>query len=502
MFDPGRLFEMVESRGDQLVRILCDLLRFETVSGVSEPVAVEKFECETHRCLEYLREFAEHQNLAFREHPAGVAVIEWGEGDEAIGFPTHTDVVPAGGQWHHPPFAAVIEGDMIYGRGAQDNKGPMACGLVALLAIRDLGSSTRRCIRLIFGTREEGGDWTDIATYLASEPPPLHCIVPDAIFPIINGEKGMATLRLRPAVRRAAVGVAPERKDGLRLDSVHAGERANVVPDRAVVHLSGPNERKEMLLAELNDERQAYEKSRTILLAEPIAVQAAEEPNRFAATLTFLGKSAHGSRPYDGHNAAVDALGYLVRLGLPPTAALDFLGLAYCAGKDLSGEYLGIAHRHPFIGPTTASLNIFELDLRAGQAQINVRFPLGLSSGDLLERVREKVAEKVAQPDRRPTVEFEGVVYEPLFTDPEQYPEFFAAIREAYQTVTEREPRLKATGGTTYAKGFPRAVSFGPVDEDAGEPDMAHKADEFTTVPVLVRNTKIYACALAALSLA
>jgi len=233
-----------------------------------------------------------------------------------------------------------------------------------------------------------------------------------------------------------------------------------------------------------------------------IAVQVAEEPDRFAATLTFLGKSAHGSRPYDGHNAAVDALGYLVRLGFPPTPALDFLGLAYCAGKDLSGEYLGIAHRHPFIGPTTASLNIFELDLRAGQAQINVRFPLGLSSGDLLERVREKVAEKVAQPDRRPTVEFEGVVYEPLFTDPEQYPEFFAAIREAYQTVTGREPRLKATGGTTYAKGFPRAVSFGPVDEDAGEPDMAHKADEFTTVPVLVRNTKIYACALAALSLA
>jgi len=497
MFDTDRLFEIVESRSDQLVAILCDLLRFETVSGVTDPAAMEKFERETRRCLDYLRQFAEHNGLAYREHPAGVAVIEWGEGDGAIGFPTHTDVVPPGGQWCHPPFGAVFEDDAIYGRGTQDNKGPMACGLAALLAIRDLGCPMRRKIRLIFGTHEEGGEWSDVAAYLASEPPPLNCIVPDAVFPIINGEKGMATLRLQPA----AVATA-ERKDGLRLESVGAGERPNIVPDRAVVQLSGPNERKEMLLAELSDELEAYQKSRTIMLAGNMAVQDGAEPSRFLASLTFLGKSAHGSRPHEGHNAAVDALGYLVRLGFPPCPALDFLGLAYCAGKDLSGTYLGIARRHPFIGPTTVSLNIFELNALAGQAQINVRFTLGQTSTDLLERVRQTVAEKVCQPARRPTIEFEGVVHEPLFTNPEMYPELFDALRQAYQKVTRREARTQATGGTTYAKGFPRAVSFGPVDEDAGEPDMAHKADEFVTRAALIRNAKIYAYVLAALTLA
>jgi succinyl-diaminopimelate desuccinylase len=496
VFDPQRLFELVESRSDQLIAVLCDLVRFETVSGVTEPQAVEKFERETRRCLDYLRDFAERHNLIYREHPAGVAVIEWGEGDEAIGFPTHTDVVPPGGQWHHPPFGAEIEDETIYGRGAQDNKGPMACGLMALLAIRDLGCPTRRKIRLIFGTREEGGDWTDVSTYLASEPPPLHCIVPDALFPIINGEKGMATLKLQPA------GLAPpERRDGLRLDSVRAGERPNVVPDRAVVQLSGPNERKEMLLAELNDELEAYQKSRPVMLGGTIAVQDAAEPNRFAAVLTFLGKSAHGSRPHEGHNAAVDALGYLVRLGFPACPALDFLGLAYCAGKDLSGAYLGIARRHPFIGPTTASLNFFELDAHAGQAQINVRHTLGQTSANVLEGVRRAAATKVPQPNRRPTVEFDGIVHEPLFTDPEKYAELFAALRQAFQKVTGREARTQATGGTTYAKGFPRAVTFGPVDESAAEPDMAHKADEFVTRPALLRNAKIYAHALAALTL-
>jgi succinyl-diaminopimelate desuccinylase len=496
MFDPKRLFELVEERDEQLVDILCDLLRFETVSGVTEPGGAEKFERETRRCLDYLQQFAEHHGLTYREHPAGVGVIEWGEGDETIGFPTHTDVVPPGGEWQHPPFGAVIEDDAIYGRGTEDNKGPMACGLVALLAIRDLGLPTRRKIRLIFGTHEEGGDWTDVSGYLATDPAPLNCIVPDALFPIINGEKGMAALRICPA----AYGL-PERKDGLRLDAVSGGERANIVPDRAVVQLSGPSERKEMLLAELTDELEAYGKSRPIRLAEKIADADIEDQKRFSATLIFLGKSAHGSRPHEGHNAAVDALGYLVRLGFAPGAAMDFLGLAYCAGKDLSGAYLGIAGTHPFIGPTTTSLNIFEFNARSAQAQINIRHTLGQTSPDLLERIRAVVAEKVPQPDRRPTVAYEGIVYEPLFTDPEKYPELFAALRQAYQTVTGREARDVATGGTTYAKGFPRAVTFGPVDEDAGEPEMAHKADEFVTREVLLRNAKIYAQALAALCL-
>ncbi|MCX8038630.1 MAG: Sapep family Mn(2+)-dependent dipeptidase [Candidatus Sumerlaeia bacterium] len=496
MWSVERLHQLVELRADFLVGTLCDLLRFETVGGANTPDAVARFNAETRRCLDYLRRFAGEYGLVWREHPAGVGVIEWGEGEETIGFPTHCDVVPAVGQWRHPPFGGVVEGDMIYGRGTQDNKGPLACGLTALLAIRDLGCPTRRKIRLIFGTHEEGGEWTDISAYLADEPPPLYCIVPDATFPIINGEKGMATLLLKPPAF-----TAPERKDGLRLDAVHSGVRANVVPDRAVVQLSGPVERRDSIVAELKEELEAYGKSRPLMMESPLQVCAGNDPNRFTATLVFLGKSAHGSRPYEGHNAAVDALGYLVRLHFPAGAAMDFLGLAYCAGKDLSGEYLNIRHTHSFIGPTTASLNIFDLEAPDGQAQINVRHPLGLTSAEVLERVRAEVDKKIPEPERRPSVAFDGIVYEPLFTDPEQYPDLFAALREAWQSVTGREARCHSTGGTTYAKGFPRAVSFGPTDVDAGEPDLCHKADECVSRAALIRNAKVYAHALARLAL-
>src|SRR5215470_20013724 len=50
-----------------------------------------------------------------------------------LAFAGHTDVVPPGDEttWRHPPFAAAIDGGMLYGRGAVDMKGALACGVAA-----------------------------------------------------------------------------------------------------------------------------------------------------------------------------------------------------------------------------------------------------------------------------------------------------------------------------------------------------------------------------------
>lgn len=50
-------------------------------------------------------------------------------------FAGHTDVVPPGdlAQWSFPPFAAEIENDILYGRGAVDMKGGVACFVAAAL---------------------------------------------------------------------------------------------------------------------------------------------------------------------------------------------------------------------------------------------------------------------------------------------------------------------------------------------------------------------------------
>jgi succinyl-diaminopimelate desuccinylase len=50
-------------------------------------------------------------------------------------FAGHTDVVPPGepANWSHPPFAGEIAEDTLYGRGAVDMKGAIACALAATL---------------------------------------------------------------------------------------------------------------------------------------------------------------------------------------------------------------------------------------------------------------------------------------------------------------------------------------------------------------------------------
>jgi len=52
-----------------------------------------------------------------------------------LAFAGHTDVVPPGDEaaWRHPPFAGEVEGGRLYGRGAVDMKGGIACFAAAAL---------------------------------------------------------------------------------------------------------------------------------------------------------------------------------------------------------------------------------------------------------------------------------------------------------------------------------------------------------------------------------
>ena len=58
-----------------------------------------------------------------------------GTGSPHLCFAGHTDVVPAGDEaaWTRPPFGAEIAGGALYGRGAADMKGGVACFLAAAL---------------------------------------------------------------------------------------------------------------------------------------------------------------------------------------------------------------------------------------------------------------------------------------------------------------------------------------------------------------------------------
>ncbi len=78
-------------------------------------------------------------------------------------FMSHLDVVPVEpgteAQWTHPPYAGVIDGGMVWGRGALDVKGGVILWLEAVEALLAQGFRPARTIYLAFGHDEEiGGD--------------------------------------------------------------------------------------------------------------------------------------------------------------------------------------------------------------------------------------------------------------------------------------------------------------------------------------------------------
>jgi succinyl-diaminopimelate desuccinylase len=70
----------------------------------------------------------------------------------------HTDVVPPGDEtkWTHPPFAAEIAGGMLYGRGAVDMKGAIACKLAAALDYVAAGGKPKGSLSFLITGDEEG----------------------------------------------------------------------------------------------------------------------------------------------------------------------------------------------------------------------------------------------------------------------------------------------------------------------------------------------------------
>jgi len=82
-------------------------------------------------------------------------------GDAAphVTFAGHTDVVPPGdaAAWKYPPFSGTVDGGQLYGRGAVDMKGGIACAVAAALDyLKANGGKPKGSISFLITGDEEG----------------------------------------------------------------------------------------------------------------------------------------------------------------------------------------------------------------------------------------------------------------------------------------------------------------------------------------------------------
>ena len=120
-----------ENNIDQLfkdsVKILTDLIAFKTVSGEDNNSLINY-------CDEILKKLGATSFKTFDEEKKRVNLFatlkaKKPNGKKPIILSGHTDVVPVSKSWSTDPFKATIKGDKLYGRGACDMKGFIACTL-------------------------------------------------------------------------------------------------------------------------------------------------------------------------------------------------------------------------------------------------------------------------------------------------------------------------------------------------------------------------------------
>jgi len=120
-----------ENNVDQLfkdsVKILTDLIAFKTVSGEDNNSLINY-------CDEILKKlgatsFKTFDNEKKRVNLFATLKAKKTNGKKPIILSGHTDVVPVSKSWSTDPFKATIKGNKLYGRGACDMKGFIACTL-------------------------------------------------------------------------------------------------------------------------------------------------------------------------------------------------------------------------------------------------------------------------------------------------------------------------------------------------------------------------------------
>lgn len=386
--------------------------------------------------------------LGFRTHYGDggyYGYAEVGEGREMIGILGHLDVVPAGNpeDWATDPFVPVKRNGILYGRGAQDDKGPLLAALFAVRALMDAGVTFNKRVRFIFGTDEESL-WRGIKVYKEKEELPAMGFTPDSHFPLVYAEKGLLQCLL-----------LGKSECGLRLTG---GSAFNAVADSATCYNAQ--------LGDLADEL----RSRGFDFA------------RNEDVLIVMGKAAHAKDPENGVNAiarlciALDALG-------TESGAVQFI--AREVGEDpFATRIFGDCADKP---SGSLTFNVGKIDIGPTEMiAIDCRIPVTVA--------KEKIVDRLIAASGR-----YGLVYREVdWLAPIHIPQKHTLVKTLLRVYGLISGDLLsdpiATGGATYARAIDNCVAFGALFHN--EPNTEHQPNERVVLKNLYKAMEIYAHAI------
>lgn len=450
----------------EIIKSIQEFVRIKSVE--EEPKMGMPFGEGPAKALKYILDLAEKLGFKTVNFNNYIGHIEFGEGsdDDILGILGHVDVVPEGEGWIYPPYEGKVIDGKIYGRGVADNKGPIITVLYALKALKDFGLIPKRKIRFIVGANEET-DWRCVKYYFEKlkMPQPSIAFVPDAVFPVINYEKGSLHIVLEKEYIS---------ETGFSLEG---GIAFNSVPERAtcIIH--------DLKAGGVIDRLNEYNRTREY------KISIGQIENKLQ--IISYGKASHGSLPQNGHNAISALFEFLSILDIEDKNISDLVKFFRTnIGMGYFGERLGL-NFDDGMGKLTLNVGKAVINPKEGiKLELDIRYPAGIK--------KDKVVEKIAKVAKKNNLKVRVHSDKRALYVPED--NFLVKkLMMVYRKVTgDIEGGPLAIGGATYAKVLTNGVAFGPGLK--GKQSNVHQANECIELASIDIWLKIYTAAIYELS--
>jgi dipeptidase D len=460
----------------EVVDTLAKMVSFNTVADKAVP-----FEQNPQHTgfKEFLKQEAARLGLDFADH-GHVVIIGLGSGSERVGVITHGDVQPVDpSKWKQSPFVLdkTSEPGRLIGRGAEDDKGPIATALYAMKAIADRKVPLGKRIELYVYMAEES-DWAPLTEFLKTHVPPQVNITLDAEYPAVTAEKGYGTVSLTLSKAEAATAKQGEPA----IARFGGGFFGSQIPEDAQALVSNATAALEAAIRQRGAKQGGMEYQFT-WQGSDLAIAA-------------KGLSAHSSKPEEGVNAIsmlADALAVHAWADTPAGGLVNFLN--EMIGTGIYGEKFGnIAYRDKFMGPMTFAPTVIRERGDGLELSINLRRPQGKQTAQLTAEINAALAQWQAR--HVPLLDTSVKIGEPwVQKSAPQLPTLLSVF--SYFTGV-KNPQPVAVGGGTNSRLFPNAVSFGPAMPRTVY--TGHSEHEFITVNQLLLNLQMYTAVLVELA--
>lgn len=421
-----------------------DALAVVSVASVGKPEEGFPTGKKAVECLEVTLNILKRMGFSTYADPEGYyGYAEIGEGP-LFGILGHLDVVPARKEdgWESDPFKPEVRDGRIYGRGIQDDKGPVLAAAYALKALLDEGAKLKNRVRFILGLAEETS-WACINHYVAQEEIPVMSFTPDSGFPFVYAEKGL--LQVEFTTKTPA-------KTPFR-----GGDSMNAVAAFAFTKQDSAVEER--------------------LKAHGYEYKIA------GGEIETVGKGAHAKNPWLGVNAIYHLVSAMNEAG-KGDRAMEFI--ADCLVDQHQFEGFSKESLEDFSGPLSVNMGMVQADENGTKIGLDLRLPVKTEKETVLRLLSEKGKEYGLEMKE---VDWLCSIYLPLDSP------LAKALTKAYQEITgDHESKPKISGGATYARALDNCVAFGP--NFPGEETTEHMPNEYAKIDNLMKAMEIYYTAL------